>query len=220
MVLAVCGVFDWDKLLEDAARWSEHLPRGVRHLSPAASFQPNSGVVRVEHDSALCQISFVASGFAAKHPLELPAAVLGRILGDSENSRLSWALTHRGLALSVGLDHEGHSDLGAFYGSLECSPEHTQTCLDVLKDTIDHAKQHGIAQHELFRTKRKLEVGLALRLETPSAWLGAFAEDFVLQNDLRSPQEVLQQIRAIGLEEVNAALEQSQLEQPLLLVLG
>jgi predicted Zn-dependent peptidase len=220
MVLAVCGVFDWERLLEDTMHWSEPLPHGVRHHASATTFQPKSGVLRVEHDSALCQISFLASGFAANHRLELPAAVLGRILGDSENSRLSWALTHRGLALSVGLDHEGHSDVGAFYGSFECNPEHTQACLDILTDTIVHAKKHGISSQELARTKRKLEVGLALRLETPNAWLGAFAEDFVLQNDLRSPKEVLQQIRDIKLEEVNAALEQSGLEQPLVLVLG
>jgi predicted Zn-dependent peptidase len=220
MVLAVCGVYDWERLLEDAAQFSAKLPRGERHLSPAQTVQPQSGIRQVTHDSALCQISFVASGFAVNHPLELPAAVLGRILGDAENSRLSWALVHHGLALSVGLDHEGHSDLGAFYGSLECDPEHTKQCLEILQQTIAQTKHQGISQSELSRTKRKLEVGLALRFETPNAWLGAFAEDFALQNDLRSPKEVLKQIRAISLEDVNHALEASGLEQPLIVVLG
>jgi predicted Zn-dependent peptidase len=220
MVLAVCGVYNWQELLSDTTRFSADLRQGTRHVSPAQSFKPQHGIVPIQHDSALCQISFLASGFAANHPLELAAAVLARILGDSENSRLSWALTHRGLALSVGLDHEGHSDVGTFYGSLECSPEHTQTCLELLEKTIDHAKKHGISSQELMRTKRKLEVGLALRLETPNAWLGGFAEDFVLQNDLRSPQAVLQQIRDIRLEDVNAALEHSRLDQPLVVVLG
>jgi predicted Zn-dependent peptidase len=220
MVLAVCGKYDWERLLEDARHYSSQFPVGQRHPSPALAVKPKHGILPIQHDSAHVQVSFVANGFAANHSLELPAAVLSRILGDSENSRLSWALVHSGLALSVSLEHEGHSDVGAFYGALECDPENTQACLDLLAQTIKNTKQHGITQHELTRIKRKLEVGLALRLETPNAWLGAFAEDYVLQGDLRSPLEVLQQIRAIRLEEVNQALAASGLEQPMVVALG
>ncbi len=220
MVLAVCGVFDWQRLLEDAAEFSQLLPQGQRNRRHSPDFSPQHGLVRVQHDSTHTHVSLIAKGFAAADQLELPAAIAARIIGDSENSRLAWALVDDGTAVSASLEHEGHSELGAFYGSLECRPEHTEQCLERLGQELTRAKEDGIRESELERIKRKLEVGLALRFETPSAWLGAFSEDYVLQNDLRSPQEVLEELRAVGLIEVNAALEASGLETPMIVCLG
>ncbi len=220
MVLAVCGVFDWQRLFEDAAAFSQNLPQGTRQHQPKPDFQPQHGLVQIQHDSTHTSLSLIAKGFAASHPLELPAAIAARIIGDAENSRFAWALVDDGTAVAASLEHEGHSQLGAFYGSLECSPEHIEPCLERLTKELTRVCQDGISQSELERMKRKLEVGLALRFETPSAWLGAFSEDFVLQNDLRSPQEVLAELRAVNLEEVNAALEASGLETPTIVCLG
>ncbi|MFN3266908.1 MAG: M16 family metallopeptidase [Deinococcales bacterium] len=220
MVLGVCGVYDWQTLLSDAQHFSHGLAQGERQVYHAQHFVPQTGIVRFRYEAALCQISLLARGFRAKDPLELAAVAGAKILGEAENSRLAWALVHRGLALSLNLEHEGHSDVGAFYGTLECSPNEQENCLELLLQTLDHARRHGVEAHELARLKRRLEVGLALRLETPSAWLGAFVEDFVLQGDLQSPEEVLAQIRAIRLEDVNRALWESGLHTPLVLSLG
>ncbi len=220
MVMAVCGIFDWQRLLEDVAQFSENIVRGARTQPSFPSFTPKSGLQIIHHDSAHTQISFIASGFAAGHPLELPAAIAARIIGDSENSRFAWALVNDGTALAAGLEHEGHSDIGAFYGSIECPNEHAQTSLERVQAALQQVKTKGISAAELERMKRKLEVGIALRLETPSAWLGAFAEDYLMQNDLRPPAVVLEELRAVSLEQVNAALEMSGLENPLFVVLG
>lgn len=220
MILAACGVFDWQRLLEDAERFSSVLPKQVLSEPIYPAFVPRSGLILKKHDTTHHHISLIASGYPANHPLELAAAIAARIIGDSENSRLSWALVHQGLALSASLEHEGHTDLGAFYGGIECSPEQSQACLEVLQAELSRAREQGITAQELSRMKRKLEVGLAMRLETPSAWIGAFVEDFALQNDLREPKEVLEQLRLVRLEEVNAALFGSGLAQPLVVVLG
>lgn len=220
MVLAVCGVFDWQRLQADAAQYSQDFLVGTRAAPQPIEFVPQHGKTLIKHDSTHSHISLIARGYAAGHELELPAAIAARILGDSENSRLAWALVHEGIALSAGLEHEGHSDLGAFYGSLECNPSQTDQALERLHTALTKAVQHGITHLELERMKRKLELGLALRLETPSAWLGAFCDDYVLQNDLRAPSAVLEQVRAVTLEQVNQALTSSGLEQPTLVVLN
>lgn len=220
MILAVCGIFDWQQLLEDAQAFSQALPIGQPFEANTDKFSPTQGLVHVPHDCTHNQISFIAQGYKAGHALELPAAIASRITGDSENSRFTWALVDDGTALAASLEHEGHTDLGAFYGSLECSPEHSSECLERLSDELRNIRQNGITAAELNRMKRKLEVGLALRLETPSAWLGAFSEDYVLQNDLREPSAVLEELRAVSLEQVNAALFESGLEQPLIVNLG
>ncbi len=220
MVLAVCGIFDWQQLLEDAQVFSAALPRGQLLELDSPEFSPQQGLICVPHDCTHNQISFIARGYKAGHALELPAAIASRIIGDSENSRFAWALVDDGTALSASLEHEGHTDLGAFYGSLECAPEDTQECLERLYSELKTVRQNGITAAELSRMKRKLEVGLALRLETPSAWLGAFSEDYVLQNDLHEPSAVLEELSAVSSEEVNAALLESGLEQPFIVNLG
>jgi predicted Zn-dependent peptidase len=220
MILAICGIFDWQRLIEDAAAFSQDLPKGQPLESDNFEFTPQQGLIKVGHDCTHTQISFIARGFKAGHALELPAAIASRIIGDSENSRFAWALVDDGTALAASLEHEGHTDLGAFYGSLECSPEHSQECLERLQIELTQVRQKGITGAELSRMKRKLEVGMALRLETPSAWLGAFSEDYVLQNDLREPKAVLEELSAVTLKEVNHALESSGLEQPLIVSLG
>jgi predicted Zn-dependent peptidase len=220
MVLAVCGIFDWEQLQEDAQMFSQALPMGQFLETKTLGFNPQSGRILVPHDCTHNQISFIARGFKAGHELELPAAIASRIIGDSENSRFTWALVDDGTALSAGLEHEGHTDLGAFYGSLECSPEHSSQCIERLQNELLKVRQNGITTQELNRMKRKLEVGLALRLETPSAWLGAFAEDYVLQNDLREPNAILEELRNVTLDQVNTALLESGLEQPFIVNLG
>jgi predicted Zn-dependent peptidase len=219
MVLVACGAVDWEQLLEDAAAFPTV---EAQHAAPqpVTSFTPRSGLEVVQHDSALAQISLIAPGFPAKHPLELPAAIASRIIGDAENSRFSWALVDDGTALSASLEHDGHRDVGAFYGSFECAPEDVAETLERVHSELTRVKREGIGAPELERMKRKLEVGLAMRLETPSAWLGAFGEDYILQNDLRDPDAVLEELRGVTLEQVNDAVQASGLESPFVLALG
>ena len=220
MILAVCGIFDWQRLLDDAQAFSQAIPKGQILELDNPDFSPDQGLIQVTHDCTHNQISFIAKGYKAGHALELPAAIASRIIGDSENSRFAWALVDDGTALAAHLEHEGHTDIGAFYGSLECSPEHTRECLERLDGQLKTVRQNGITIAELNRMKRKLEVGLALRLETPSAWLGAFSEEYVLQNDLQEPNAVLEQLRAVTIDQVNSALSESGLEQPMIVNLG
>jgi predicted Zn-dependent peptidase len=219
LVLVACGAVNWEQLLEDAATFPTV---GAQHAAPlhAIPFTPRDGLEVVQHDSALAQIALIAPGFPAKHPLELPAAIASRIIGDAENSRFSWALVDDGMALSASLEHEGHRDVGGFYGSFECAPEDVTETLERVHFELTRVKREGIGASELERMKRKLEVGLAMRLETPSAWLGAFGEDYILQNDLRDPDAVLEELRDVTLEQVNDAVQASGLESPFVLALG
>ncbi len=218
LVVVACGAVDWQQLLEDASSFPAASSRTSSHSDESCT--PRSGLEVVQHDSALAQIAFIAPGFPAKHVLELPAAIASRIIGDSENSRLSWALVDDGTALSASLEHDGHRDVGAFYGSLECAPEDVPEALERLHIELTRVKREGITRAELERMKRKLEVGLAMRLETPSAWLGAFGEDYVLQDDLRDPDAVLEELRDVTLEQINDAVQASGLESPFVLALG
>jgi predicted Zn-dependent peptidase len=219
LVLVACGAVNWEQLLEDVSSFPAV---GVQHAVPLypSTFTPRAGLEIVQHDSALVQIALIAPGFPARHPLELPAAIASRIIGDAENSRFSWALVDDGTVLSASLDHEGHRDVGSFYGSFECAPEDVGETLERVQNELARVKREGIAASELERMKRKLEVGLAMRLETPSAWLGAFGEDYVLQNDLRDPDAVLEELRGVTLEQVNDAVQASGIESPFVLALG
>jgi predicted Zn-dependent peptidase len=71
----------------------------------------------------------------------------------------------------------------------------------------------GITGEELGRAKKRLEVSLALRFETPHSRLTSLAEDFIALNTYRSVPDLLEEVRGVTLAGVNAVLEAKPFER-------
>ncbi|NJK45369.1 MAG: insulinase family protein, partial [Pleurocapsa sp. SU_196_0] len=134
------------------------------------------------------------------------AGVLGQIIGEG-NSRLYWALVDDGLCDEASFEHSAEDGLGTFYGSLSCAPHDLETALERYRNVLETVSRDAVTREELGRAKKRLEVSLALRFETPHSRLTSLAEDFIALSAYRSVPDLLEEVRGVTLDGVNAVLE-------------
>jgi predicted Zn-dependent peptidase len=205
IVVTACGNLDWYALVAQvAALTANWQPSGVQRIYPP--LEPRAGGQRLVRDVTRAQAALLSPGFAAQDSLHMPAGVLAQIVGES-NSRLYWALVDDGLCDDASLEHAAEDGLGAFYGSLSTDPADLDAALERYEDVLNEVQKNGVTETELARTKKKLEVGLALRFETPHSRLLSLAEDFIALNEYRSVPDLLAEVRGVSMEQIHAVLE-------------
>lgn len=204
VTIVACGRVDWDALVTEVssltADWQPSIvQRSYPPLSPATDGQ------RVLLNAARAQAALLMPGLAADDPRCVTASVLAQIIGDA-NSRLYWALVDDGLCDEASLEHTGEDGLGAFYGSISTDPDDLPQAVARYRHVLRDVQNGGVSQAELSRTKKKLEVSLALRFETPVSRLLTLAEDWLALGEYRSVADLLGEVRGVTLESVSALL--------------
>ncbi len=140
VTLVLTGNYDWDAAIADAERYCGNwTPSDApRSLSRPEAFPQERMVVDSKRDRLY--ICVVAPAPAAQDDERVVAEVVSVALGGGDGSRLYWALTHPGLADSVGLSYDSNDGAGAFYAYASCSPMHAHEVMRVLRATLVEAQ--------------------------------------------------------------------------------
>ncbi len=206
LVLALAGKYDWDALLEQvAALTSSWTPQTVGRVHP--EFELRSSVNLVPDESlSRALIGMMFPGFSSTDPRRLASSVLADLIGG-ENGRLHWALLDTGLADEASFSHQDGDGLGHFEGFLSCDPSRAAQCLEIYDGVLEQIVRDGVTEAELRRSKNKLAVATALRDDTPYPRLFALGLEYLYTGKWLSTEEMVRQVRAVTLEEVNEILE-------------
>lgn len=123
LVLAMAGQVDWERMLEQAAGLTaDWQPYAAGREYPP--FEARPGDVREAYPRATqTYLALLAPGLCAQDERRYAAAVLASILGEEGNSRLYWALTHRGLVESASAGHDDSDRAGLFYIYAQTDPK-------------------------------------------------------------------------------------------------
>jgi predicted Zn-dependent peptidase len=203
--VVACGCVDWEALVAQVrAITADWQPSGSRRMHPA--MEPRAGATHLHGDVVRAQAALYAPGFACNDPRHSAADLLAQIVGDG-NSRLYWALVDDGLCDDAGLEHSAEDGLGAFYGTLSTAPEHLSEAIARYQDVLGGVARRGIKPAELERVKKRLEVALSLRFETPGSRLLSLGEGYAALGRYRSVPQLLSELRAVTMHDVNAVLE-------------
>ena len=212
LTIVACGHVDWEALVAQVSELtSSWQPSSVQREYPPLTSA--TGGQRLHISAARAQAALLMPGFAATDPRCVTASLLAQIIGDA-NSRLYWGLVDDGLCDEASLEHTGEDGSGAFYGSLSTDPEDLPEALERYRAVLCDVQDHGVTQAELTRTKKKLEVSLALRFETPASRLLTLAEDYLALGEYRSVADLLAEVRGVTLEDMNTLLETRPFESP------
>ena len=135
------------------------------------------------------------------------ASMLANIIGDNIGSRYFWALVDKALAETATMQCESMDGTGALFSYIRCGSESSQKALDAVKVIFDDLDANGIADSELSASKNKILSVLVLKNEIPMGRLVSLGFNWVYLNEYRSTEQDIDDVKAIGLDDVNSLIK-------------
>jgi len=131
-------------------------------------------------------------------------AVLSKVLGGGMSSRLFHEVRERrGLAYYVGSDTSPYTDSGHFSIKAGVNNAKALDALKVIIDEVNKIKSCGVTEKELQQAKDNAEGGMALGLEHSDGVAMSYADSALFHNKVLTPEEELDKIKRVTLEEVH-----------------
>lgn len=146
-------------------------------------------------------------GYNLAHPDRYILAVLSTILGGGMSSRLFIAVRERrGLAYYVHSGTENYSDVGHFVTlagvDLKKIDEAVKVILEEYGKISHKSHESYVTNEELKKAKELLRGRLILELEDSRAVAGLFGISEILENKVKTPEEIIAKIEAVTLEDL------------------
>jgi predicted Zn-dependent peptidase len=131
------------------------------------------------------------------------ASLLASVIGGGTSSRL-WqeVREERGLAYSVGAAGSAFSDVGVFNIYAGTSPEQLDEVLELSLNELRRVVHEPVSLEELRVAKDQAISSILLGLESSSARASTLARQEIIHGRRISPDEVIEQVRKITLEEL------------------
>ncbi len=166
LVLAVAGRCDADEV----CRWADALPAiGVAgDVAPGSAPVVRRGDARVHRAQDQLRHAVLAWPGPAWNDLRAcyAASILGILFGDNEGSRLSWALTHPGVAESAGAGIMPFQDTGMFYVNWSAVPAQAARVESILATELELLKSNPPGDKEVERARTKFTARTILGAES------------------------------------------------------
>jgi predicted Zn-dependent peptidase len=220
LILVLAGNFDWEAALRQVTQATRHWDAAETPRSLAEpEIAPRVRVISNEKFNR-AHLALVAPGVPAQSPERYAASIIGDIVGASEGSRLYWDLVEPGLVDTARMYHDEMDGAGAFFTYISCDPERAQEILDRARVTFRKAREQGVTDDEVARTKRKFASALVLGSETPFGRLLHVGFDWQYRREFVSVDETIEAVLAVSPEQVQRLLQELPIDQPTIVALG
>jgi predicted Zn-dependent peptidase len=220
LVIAAAGNVEHSFLLELASRsFSQPAGSSTRSIDPYGSPIPAAPIL-IERKAELEQAHLIiATPWPdARSEDRYAASLLGSILGGGTSSRLWQAIREeRGLAYSVGAGGSAFSDVGVFAIYAGTSPEHVDDVVDLSLEELRRIVAEGVTDEELRLAKDQSTSSILLGLESTSSRAGALARQEIIHGRRISPDEMIQRLEAVEIDDITRIAYERFKQQPLAL---
>jgi predicted Zn-dependent peptidase len=142
------------------------------------------------------------------------ARVLADVLGDSEGSRLYWALVDPGIAEEASFGYDPQDKSGMFVATLVCDPERATEAEALLLKTLD-AYADSIDEAELVRAKSKIATQAMLAGESTMGRMSSIGGTWVYRGEYQTLEEELARIQAVTPQMLRDLIKRYPLEKRL-----
>lgn len=219
-VVAVAGRVDphavRDRVADLFARWPAE---GVEPVTGSAAAEALSDHVPKE-GGAQVQIGMAWPGLPLDHPDYPKAALAATILSGGMSGRLFVEVREkRGLVYSVHAWHTTRRGRGDYFVYAGTTPDRAAECLAVLRAELEGLAR-GVTAAELEKARTQARSHFVMRLESTHARADAMAAQLHEIGRVRTPDEVLEALGAVTLEDLNRWLATRSLDGLRTLTLG
>jgi predicted Zn-dependent peptidase len=202
-VVAAAGRLDFDSLLarlsQHCAGWNTTRPRRS-HAPPrftADEFTLKSDSVNRHYMLMLCR----APGQDDERRYAM--SMLAQVLGDSEGSRLYWALVDTGIAEEAQSQFDGRDGVGDVLLYASCSPENAAAVERIARQQMDGLVA-SLAEDDLERIRSKIATSVTLHSELPAGRMKRLGRVWTYAGEYRSLDLELERINAVTLGDLRA----------------
>lgn len=163
-----------------------------------------TNVSNIYRKTGQVQICLGTEGLSNQDERLYSVYIINSVLGGGLSSRLVQSIREeRGLAYSVYSYHTSFSDTGLFTFYAGTSPKKYNEVIGLLLQEIRRITSEGITEKELKSTKEQLKGNLFLGLESVSSRMTRLGRTELSMNKIITPEEVVEKISAVTLEEVH-----------------
>lgn len=203
-VVAIAGNIDPEDVREKAGRFFSMIRHGrpvVKSVVKEFQEGPQLLLEYKQTDQTNFDIGFRSYDMFNEKKYAL--GILGVILGGGASSRL-WEEVRekRGLAYSIRAGQHCYTDSGYFYVNAGVNNEKAAESIGVVLDEIRKIKKEGITTQELRQAKDQIAGRMALSLEESDNVAESYAESILFENRVLTPEEELDKIRQVTLDQI------------------
>ncbi len=205
-VVALAGNLDFDRLVEEIAKRCSHWQRtGADRQAPAPARQ---GGVHTIEDPRLnrAYMLALAPAPAATDDRRYAATLLARLLGETDGSRLYWALVETGLAEAAEAHYEPRDGTGDHLVFAATTPQSADEVWGIVEREIEQLVD-SIKESDLARLKNKVLTAVTLQSERPAGRMQRLGRWFCYFDEYASLESELAKIESVTIEDLRAVYQ-------------
>jgi predicted Zn-dependent peptidase len=212
LVVAAAGNVEHEQMVEMAARAFGEENQGWDAASFEQSVKPQaSAPIIIERKNGLEQAHLIIAAPWPSSTSEdrFAGSLLASIIGGGTSSRLWQSVREeRGLAYAVGAGVSAFSDIGVFTIYAGTSPEQLDEVVDLSLLELRRVVHEGATEEELRLVKDQAVSSILLGLESSSVRAGTLARQEIIHGRRITPDEVINRLEAVRLEDLQRVARQ------------
>lgn len=222
LIVSAAGQLDFDQLCKDLEErcgdWSPTQATRT-YTDPAKS---DKRITMNQANVTRHYLAMLCPGPSAQDELRYPSKVLSDVLGDSDGSRLYWALVDPGLADEADFSFWPHDQTGAFMAYASCDADRAEAVEAKLMNTLDGIIGDGfdINAGEVQRAINKLVTRGTLQGERPAGRMQALGGQWMMHGRYISLDEELDHLLAVKVDDLAKVLDRYTFKPRTVVTLG
>ncbi|MFK7788043.1 MAG: M16 family metallopeptidase [Phycisphaeraceae bacterium] len=222
LIVSAAGRLDFDQLCADLeVRCGGWAPTNATRTYVAPS-ESDKRITMNQDNVSRHYLAMLCPGPSAQDALRYPSKVLADVLGDSDGSRLYWALVDPGLADEADFSFWPHDQTGAFMSYASCDADRAEAVENKLMSTLEAITGDGfdINAGEVQRAINKLVTRATLQGERPAGRMQALGAKWMYHGRYVSLDEELDHLLAVKVEDLAKVLERYTFNPKTIVTLG
>lgn len=206
-VISICGNFNFEetvKLIEE--KFNEWQEKTVDITVKEAKFNPC--FITKNKDSEQVNLAINLKAIPEENEKEAYAlAVVNNIFGGSTSSRLFQNIREdKGLVYSIYSSQTLYRKCGELGIFASTSEEYLKEVYDLIMEEIKNIKENYVTEEEIQESKEQLKGNYILSLESISSKMLSNGESMLLNNKIKSEDEIIEHINSVNMEQVKAVI--------------
>jgi predicted Zn-dependent peptidase len=206
MVLAATGRLEFDEVVKLAEKYCGTWPHvEAPRQQPSPMYKPQRIALA---DSKLNRQYTMAMtpGPSQQDDRRFAARVLSDVIGDSDGSRLYWALVDNAIAEEADFGFYPHDGCGSFYLALTTAPERSDQALSIARAELEKVKK-DLTDDEVERAKNKIASSLVLSGEVPLGRMRSIGGQWIYNKEYRSLEKDMATLMSVDTKSLLRLME-------------